>query len=154
MRYSIIILSIFLLGMNNPLNITYVGSLPVVEFKELSCNTEQELIQATMLVNSEARGESLEGQKEVFGVLLSRKKHDNFANTLIDVIYEKGQFDGINNKYFKYEKDLYDNIKKWYFEDYTSNYLFYYNPVTATDTIFINWSMKFKRYDIGNHRFF
>lgn len=58
--------------------------LPEVDPKQHDC--------LAMNIYHEARGERIEGQIAVAHVTLNRVKHDNFPDTICDVVYQNKQF--------------------------------------------------------------
>lgn len=155
-KYPLIIFLWFLfIGIREPIPITYFSTNPVVTVKALSLKSFDEITHLTKLINSEALYEPDEGQKEVLGVVLARVASKKFPNTIKEVIYQKGQFDGIRSKYFKVDKKLFNKVRQWYLEKYTSKYIFFYNPCTSTDSKFIKWVSRNypNTYFIQNHIF-
>lgn len=142
MKYALLIFLWFsTIGVKEPIPIKYKygyinAPITVIGFKPSTMNN---MFHLTKLLNAECPYEPPEGQKEVLGVIMSRVLNDKFPNTISGVIYQKGQFDGVNTKYFKYTKAMYDKVCKWYLEKYTSPYLFFYNPCASTDKKFIKW---------------
>jgi spore germination cell wall hydrolase CwlJ-like protein len=131
------------------------GELNPITVTEISLETDFVLHHLTMLVNAEAWGEPNIGKKEIQGVIMARVLHRKFPSTIMKVIYQKGQFDGIGSKYFKYTESTYQLVKKWYLEKYVSDYLFFHNPCTSTDSKHLRWvARKYPNtYFIQNHIF-
>lgn len=59
--------------------------------------TEEEFEWFAKLVSAESRGESLEGQIAVANVVLNRVSSPLFPNTIMEVIFQKGQFCPVRN---------------------------------------------------------
>lgn len=136
-------------------NIVYIATIPTVEVSVISCKTENNLMLLTALVNSESRREPIKGKLLVAQCVWDRVSSKHFPNTLEKVIYQRGQFDGIRNKYFRYEHHIYIDLKKFYFKKkiIDQNILWFYNPKISTDKRFVKWVSKFKSYTVGNHKF-
>lgn len=67
-----------------------IFALPLnVQAKELT-DSEKELI--ARVTYCEAGGESEDGQRLVIDTILNRMEHDNFPDTVKEVIYQSGQF--------------------------------------------------------------
>ncbi len=115
--------------------------------------SEKDVKLLTMIINGEARGESLGGQIAVGAVVLNRVNHPAFPDTIEEVIYQKGAFsavkDGqVNKKIISSSRKAAEIALGGY--DPTGGAVYYYNPKTAT----CNWIKSrqvVKR--IGNHLF-
>jgi spore germination cell wall hydrolase CwlJ-like protein len=133
----------------------YAGSSSCIEVVDIKPSTHTVLVELTKLINSECWSEGFLRKREVLGVIMSRVLHKKFPNSILGVIYDKGQFDGVGTKYFIYTEETYKLVKQWYLEKYVSKYLFFYNPCSSTDTRFIRWV--YKKYPntffIDNHLF-
>lgn len=70
-----------------------------------SAYEKREIELLARIIQAEALGEPLEGQFAVGGVVLNRVKSPKFPNTIRDVIYEDGQFCGVDSKLFHQEID-------------------------------------------------
>lgn len=68
--------------------------------------SEEELMTLARLITVESSGCSLEHNLAVANVILNRVKSDKFANTIIDVIYQPGQFPSARRASFKKIKPL------------------------------------------------
>jgi len=144
----------FLLLLPN-VEMTYSYTNPLITIEAMSIKSDLELIELTKLVNSEAWFENSKGKIEVLGVVIARLKDERFPNNIIDVIHDKGEFDGVSAPLFIYTQETYDLLKEAYLKQYTSKYLFYYNPEFSTDRKFIKWVNKNYTLTrkIGNHKF-
>jgi len=58
---------------------------------------QEEIELLARLVSAEAKGEPYAGQVAVAAVVLNRVEHDHFADSIRDVIYDKGQFQPVRN---------------------------------------------------------
>lgn len=100
----IIIFTTVLFLVLTPINVTYaktynrnVSTVQMIgEQKQLS----KDIMLLARLINSEALGESYEGKLAVGNVVMNRVKSKEFPNTITDVVYQSGQFDGVGTKYF------------------------------------------------------
>ena len=107
------------------------------------------------LINGEAMGEPYQGQVAVGAVVLNRVKSSKFPNTILAVIYQKGQFscvtDGNFNKAIPSNSTAYKAAKEAMDgADPTNGALYFYNPKTAKS----KWLYSLKTLKtIANHRF-
>lgn len=106
------------------------------------------------LISAEAKGEPYNGKIAVGNVVLNRVNHDQFPDTIKEVIFQKGQFSPVSNGAIYNEPDSESlqaakevmNGKKVVGD----KALYFYNPDTSTSSwIFTRTTLK----DIGNHRF-
>ena len=110
------------------------------------------------IVHAEARGEPFMGQVGVAAVVINRVLDSHFPNTITDVIYQKH-----NGKYAfsaVWDGQIYLEANETAYEaiDYALNgfdpsrgSLYYYNPVTATDSWIFRNTEEVRT--IGNHIF-
>lgn len=114
---------------------------------------EEEKKLLARLVQAEAEGEPFEGKVAVADVVLNRVEHEQFPDTIKDVIYQKNAFEPVQNGSINepasneavkaVEEALID-------QDKNEELLYFYNPETATsDWIFSREVVK----KIGNHSF-
>ena len=105
------------------------------------------------LVHGEARGEPYVGKVAVAAVVLNRVKSSSFPNTISGVIYQAGAFDAVADGQINLTPDedslraARDALNGW---DPTGGCLYYYNPVTATNSWI--WS-RTVQLSIGKHNF-
>ncbi len=105
------------------------------------------------LVHGEARGEPYVGKVAVAAVVLNRVKSPAFPNTISGVIYQAGAFDAVADGQINLTPDedslraARDALNGW---DPTGGCLYYYNPVTATNSWI--WS-RTVQLSIGKHNF-
>lgn len=78
MKYLVTLLILVLLATNNTNTIAYAKN------NELICLAQN--------IYFEARGEPFKGKVAVAQVTLNRVKHDNYADTVCDVVYQPNQF--------------------------------------------------------------
>ena len=89
------------------------------------------------LVYAEARGEPYVGQVAVAAVVLNRVRSSSFPNTIAGVIYQPWAFSVVNDGQINLSPDqnainaARDAMNGW---DPTYGCLYYYNPVTATNS--------------------
>lgn len=112
------------------------------------------------LIYSEANGEPYKGKLAVGNVVLNRMERKK--TSLYNVIFQKGQFDGIRTSRFKYKykvDESYQICLKAATELLNGLRIlpntveFFHNPETSTDT---GWTRKLSRYKhklIGRHLF-
>jgi len=102
-----------------------------------STATSNDLALLARLVYAEARGEPYTGQVAVAAVVLNRVKSSSFPNTISGVIYQPWAFTCVNDGQFNLSPDstatkaANDAMNGW---DPSYGCLYYYNPVTATNT--------------------
>lgn len=105
------------------------------------------------VVSAEARGEPYEGQVAVAAVILNRMESGKFPKTLEGVVYQKHQFESVDNgTAFKPAvrsavKAARDAVNGW---DPTHGALFFFNPAKTKNKFL--WSRPVARI-IGRHRF-
>ncbi len=89
------------------------------------------------IISGEARGESYEGQVAIGAVVLNRVRHSSFPNTIAGVIYQSGAFTAVSDGQINVapnescRKAAIDALNGW---DPTGGAIYYYNPVTATNS--------------------
>lgn len=107
----------------------------------------------------EARGECLEGMKEVVKVVLNRVDHPSFPNSIEDVIFQEKQFCSAS-LIDKHELDpgyianIDIAISKALVEDENDRSLYFFNPEHAGSAS-LDWFKKLEYVKtIGNHEFY
>ncbi|MDT8860771.1 cell wall hydrolase [Alkalihalobacillus sp. MEB130] len=115
--------------------------------------SDEEMDLLAQLVHAEAKGEPYDGKVAVATVVLNRIEHDEFPDTVEEVIYEKNAFEPVQNNsiYEPADQDSYDAVEEALLDrDDEGDVVFFYNPETATsDWIFTREVVKV----IGNHAF-
>lgn len=135
--------------------VTYVpqGEMPKIEPLPL---LEVRLI--AKMVHAEARGESFEGKMAVAEVILNRLKDHRFPNTILEVLYDPGQFSPVNNGSFENaiptNEEILAVMRILRGESVVKDALFFYNPKTSARQN-INWFLNSTKYinTIGMHEF-
>ena len=116
--------------------------------------SRQELNLLARAVYGEARGEPYLGQVAVAAVIINRVLSRQFPNTFAEVIYQQGQFcivtDGQinltpNQRAYNAARDALNG------SDPTNGALYFYNPITATNTAFFRGRRVITK--IGEHLF-
>lgn len=140
----------------------------------LSQNTIKKFINSSDLlllarvINGESHGENIEDKLRVGTVIINRLNSNKFPNTLSEVIFQKGQFDGINSRYFKNLTNITKNIEgqKNYesiqaaniilneYKNLPNDVYFFCNPKIATDRQFKRLTLKEVKYKGDNHWYF
>ncbi|RXI95539.1 LysM peptidoglycan-binding domain-containing protein [Anaerobacillus alkaliphilus] len=118
------------------------GEVRTAPTPQVQTNINQaELDLLAKIIFAEARGESLEGQIAVAAVILNRVKHNQFPNTVREVIYERshghfqftpagnGELDRANPSAVNYEAAR----RALAGEDPTRGSLYFYNPSKTND---------------------
>ena len=129
------------------LGVTLTGSVSAAGYNE------SETYLLGRLVHGEARGEPYVGKVAVAAVVLNRVKSPSFPNTISGVIYQSGAFDAVADGQINLTPDedslraARDALNGW---DPTGGCLYYYNPVTATNSWI--WS-RTVQLSIGKHNF-
>lgn len=114
-------------------------------------NNEKNLL--ARLVHAEAKGESFAGKVAVAEVVLNRLEHEEFPDTLKEVIYEKNAFEPVQNGSINESADneshqaVEEALEK---EESDVELLYFYNPETATSDWILSRKVVKK---IGNHAF-
>ncbi|WP_227937629.1 cell wall hydrolase [Alkalihalobacillus deserti] len=105
------------------------------------------------LVHAEAKGEPYVGKVAVATVVLNRVEHEEFPDTIEEVIYQENAFEPVRNDSINKpaDKDAYKAVTEALLDQGNEEEaLFFYNPETATsDWIFTREVIKI----IGNHAF-
>lgn len=115
--------------------------------------TEDELMLVARVIYSEAPDEPFEGQVAVGAVIVNRVLSPHFPDTIHDVVFAPGQFQGTKTALF--ERDPSDEAVRaaraaLYGEDPTRGALYFYDPRTATS----KWIRTLKvLVTIGHHAF-
>ncbi|MED1469771.1 cell wall hydrolase [Bacillus salipaludis] len=105
------------------------------------------------LVTAEAKGEPYKGKVAVAAVVLNRVKNDQFPDSIHQVIYQKRQFQPVDNGMIN--KPAVEDAKKAVNEALAKNgqitdALYFYNP-DKTDSKWLRSKKTIKK--IGHHRF-
>lgn len=125
--------------------------VPDGEFTQEQINDWQLLAQ---LAYSEARGEPFWGQVAVAAVALNRLKHEDFPNSIYEIVFQPRQFEVVangtiyltpNNLAYQAALSALDG------EDPTEGALFFWNPQKVGPKSWV-WSREVKT-QIGNHVF-
>lgn len=98
--------------------------------------TEEEYVLLARAVYCEARGEPFHGQIAIAAVILNRVEHDNFPDTINDVIFQPSAFSAVQDGQFWLTPDnsAYEAVEKALAgNDPSGGAIFYYNPVTASN---------------------
>ena len=115
--------------------------------------SQREWDMLAQVVYGEARGESYRGQVAVAAVVLNRMEHDDFPNSMYDVVFQKNAFTCVSDGqyYLKPNRTAYQAaLDAMQGSDPTGGCLYYWNPVTATSSWI--WTRTIKT-TIGNHVF-
>lgn len=161
MKYVFALLTIINLNLTDPT--TYIATLPEVVVTPPSPDKDSTHFLAK-LIFCESAHEPIDGKIAVGNVVTNRMSYMN--QTIEEVIFAKGQFDGIRNRYWKnweHYKNKYPN--KWSesikaaklaligVKKVPEDILFYHNKKTATDTNWVRLLSKYEYVTIGNHTF-
>lgn len=113
------------------------------------------------LVYSESPHEIYKGKLAVANVVINRKIYS--GKSIKAVIYQKGQFDGVNSKRFKHvqkgDQRAFNECLLAAEEVYygkrilPKTVMFFHNPKSSTDTKWVKKILRFKYRQIGNHLF-
>lgn len=93
------------------------------------------------LINSEAEHGNLEDMLLIGAVVLNRVEDGRFhSDSIEDVIFKKGQFDGVSTNNFV-RSDMSDMVAIYLIRGGLRNYrvVFFYNPTTSTDRSFVRY---------------
>lgn len=107
------------------------------ELKETLYNMSQDEVTLSKIIAAEANPNDIRDNYLVGSVILNRIENNQFPNTLLGVISQRGQFDGY--KYMRYRTSLSDTTAVKLIQGLGRNcdVLYFYNPKTATDKQFI-----------------
>ncbi|MBM7624674.1 cell wall hydrolase [Sporohalobacter salinus] len=128
--------------------------LDLSNYAKLNEFARDKIMTLARAINGEARGESFRGQVGVGAVILNRVESDEFADTIKEVIYKKGQFTSVINGQVNLsptESSIKAAKAALLGYDPTGNARFFYNPVTATKLEWISSRPKIVKID--NHIF-
>jgi hypothetical protein len=129
-----------------------------VEYKpitiDMGLTNEEKLL--SCIINAESAPNDTIDAYLVGSTVLNRIEHNRFPDCVHDVVFQRGQYDGINGRFMRTEFSdsiavrLFDNIGR------DCDVLFFYNFKTATDRTFIS---RLKRntkliHTTDNHKFF
>ena len=98
--------------------------------------TDKEYDLLARAVYSEARGEPFQGQIAIAAVILNRVGHDNFPDTINDVIFEPSAFTAVQDGQFWLTPDstAYEAVEEALAgNDPSGGAIFYYNPATSSN---------------------
>ncbi|MFC0560594.1 cell wall hydrolase [Halalkalibacter alkalisediminis] len=127
-------------------------TLPENIEKALTISDKEKKLLA-QLVHAEAKGEPYVGKVAVATVVLNRVEHEEFPDTIAEVIYEENAFEPVQNDSINEpaDKDAYKAVTEALLDQGNEEEaLFFYNPDTTTsDWIFTREVIKI----IGNHAF-
>lgn len=114
-------------------------------------NEEKDLL--ARLVHAEAEGEPFAGKVAVADVVLNRVEHEQFPDTVKDVIFEENAFEPVQNDsiYETADKESQEAVENALENDeMDKEVVYFYNPETATS----NWILTREIVKtIGNHAF-
>ncbi len=115
--------------------------------------TDEELDLLARAVYSEARGEPFQGQVAIAAVILNRVEHENFPDSINDVIFQPSAFTAVQDGQFWLNPDstAYAAVEKALAgNDPSGGAIFYYNPATSS-----NWWIRSRQIitAIGKHVF-
>ena len=121
-------------GIAGPATLAKIG-LPTGSSSSSSYQSNVNLL--ARVISGEARGESYTGQVAIAAVVLNRVKHSSFPSTIAGVIYQPGAFTAVTDGQINITppQSCYnaarDALNGW---DPTYGAIYYYNPVTATNS--------------------
>ncbi|MDM5226021.1 cell wall hydrolase [Cytobacillus sp. NJ13] len=114
---------------------------------------EEEKKLLARLVQAEAEGEPFEGKVAVADVVLNRVEHEQFPDTVKDVIYQKNAFEPVQNGSINEpaSKEAVQAVETALIDkEQNEELLYFYNPETATSQWIFSREVVKK---IGNHAF-
>ncbi|WP_164931614.1 cell wall hydrolase [Longirhabdus pacifica] len=120
--------------------------------EELVTNPDVDVL--AKLIQLEAGYEVYEGQLAVGNVIMNRVESDVFPNTIVDVIYQSGQFSPVKNGKLDTavasESSIIAARQAILGEEVVPDALYFYNPAVSSNSFFNKLEIE---KDIGNHRF-
>ncbi|WP_309229164.1 cell wall hydrolase [Cytobacillus firmus] len=114
---------------------------------------EEEKKLLARLVQAEAKGEPFEGKVAVADVVLNRVEHEQFPDTVKDVIYQKNAFEPVQNGSINEQasNEAVQAVETALIDkEQNEEFLYFYNPETATSQWIFSREVVKK---IGNHAF-
>lgn len=98
--------------------------------------TEEEKALLARLVHAEAKGEPYVGKVAVANVVINRVEHEQFPDTVKEVIYQKNAFQPVQNEtiHEAADSEAYNAVTEaLVLNKHKDQSLYFYNPDTATD---------------------
>ena len=161
MKYAIIFLILLFTvkAVNQPveINLLYYIQLDTILITAPTVNYE-EIELCARLVSAEASNQSYKGQLAVLDVVYNRLYNNpKQYNSYKDVIFRKGQFDGVYSKYWYNPKPEHYQVAKdkliYNKRVLSSRYEYFHNPVTSTDLAHVRRTQKNGCILIDDHEF-
>ena len=162
---KLLIIVVLLLIWNYTTSKTKEIYFTTTKVEEVKINKSDLLLLARIIYAEAGHEKEYDGLLGVGQVVLNRAERKK--TSIRNIIYQKGQFDGIRSKNFKYR---YKTCKLFKVSLQAARELlegkrilpktveFFHNPITSTDTGWTRYLQKTARknppIDIGNHRFF
>lgn len=156
MKYAIILLLILFpsLVSSSHKNITPFVILPEVTVKPETPNADSIYLLAR-LIQAEANGEPFQGQVAVANTVIYRSWRKK--QKIHDIVFQKGQYDGVKSKYFK-RMPKPEHLRAAYYaligyKAIPYGVQYFHNKRIATDTSWVTYLSKYEYKTIGNHTF-
>lgn len=133
----------------------YTASLPLVEIKG-NLPMRGDVVLLAKLINAESPYEPYEGQWAVASVVKHRMNY--MKKSVLDVILQPGQFDGIHSKRFNtWTREQYQIAFRVLVKNELNlpkSVVFFHNKKTSTDRGWVATLSKYEFKQIGNHMFY
>lgn len=153
--YYAIISVIFLFTIPSKVNYIYTTEPIVVTATPVMKHTSEDVWLIAKCACSEALNQGSKGQQLVAEVIINRSRMKN--QSFEEVIYAKGQFDGIRNKYFKRKPTascVMATVKAFYEPEMPFNTVYFANEKISTDRKWIRYLRTLKRIEYKDHTFY
>lgn len=137
-----------------PTKTKYVATSDVTPTVTAKRYSKKEIASMAHCICGEAEGESLLGQIAVGNVIMNRAS--SWGMSITQVIYQRGQFDGMKSKRKVTDKCRRAAMQVLYYDVMAvpENVLFFANESISTDSKWIKYIRQFHYKTIGNHQFY
>lgn len=153
--YYAIISVILLFTIPSKVNYIYTTEPIVITATPVMKHTSEDVWLIAKCACSEALNQGSKGQQLVAEVIINRSRMKNQSFT--EIIYARGQFDGIRNKYFKRKPTIscvMATVKAFYEPEMPFNTVYFANEKISTDRKWIRYLRTLKRIEYKDHTFY
>lgn len=155
MYYAIISFIFLTIPHANKVTYTYTTEPITITATAVIPHTSEDVWLIAKCACSEALNQGSKGQQLVAEVIINRSRMKN--QSFQEVIYAKGQFDGIRNKYFKRKPTtscVMATVKAFYEPEMPFNTVYFANEKISTDRKWIRYLRTLKRMEYKDHTFY
>lgn len=138
---------------------SHIERLPTILLPEITVRPEKpdqdSIYLLARLIQAEANNEPFKGQVAVANTVIYRSWRKN--KSIRDIVFQKGQYDGIRSEYFKRKpKDQHLRAAYYALIGYKAipyGVQYFHNKQIATDTKWVRYLSNYEYKTIGNHTF-